>query len=525
MRAVITTAVLLLALATALPPGTAQAQSVNGTEAQTLKDEIRRLNERLNKLEDANGSRVAPAVGPAQVAPAPAPDPAPTLTQPAPSSVPPSVPAGVVTAQVPPATGDREIKLERDHPFEVIGLPKPDVSGFRIGGFFVGSVNFNNRLQINPEFAGSAPASSRPGEVDFRFDQFTIGVYKNFAPWLSAGASIEIERHGHIHSHGFDPAFGCPGTGLCVEQFGAEGIETEVSLHRFYITGIAPLGNGVALSFGRFDTPYGYERHDAPLNLTATTSEVQRYGQPQSMTGFTAAYQFTPWLDATAWIVNRWENETTEDTLEDNNRDKSFGGRIGFTPLQGNQLLNFGIGGWWGPEQDDDTANKRWIVAIDVAYTPIPRLFLTGEFVYGREAGVSFRRVGIPVPGDAADDRRVSWYGLYALAHYDVTPWMGVGFRYGIFNDTDGARTGVSQTLQSFTLAPVVHLSRLIPDLRPVGVTYARSRHPLDWVDIRLEYRLNLSNRNVFSDASPAVPIMSGDKTSQQVTLQFVVNF
>jgi len=106
-----------------------------------------------------------------------------------------------------------------------------------------------------------------------------------------------------------------------------------------------------------------------------------------------------------------------------------------------------------------------------------------------------------------------------------VFPWLGLGFRYGIFNDTDGARTGVSQTLQSFTLAPIVHLSRLIPDLRPVGVTYARSRHPLDWVDIRLEYRVNLSNRNVFSNSAPAVPITQADKTSQQVTLQFVVNF
>jgi hypothetical protein len=36
---------------------------------------------------------------------------------------------------------------------------------------------------------------------------------------------------------------------------------------------------------------------------------------------------------------------------------------------------------------------------------------------------------------------------------------------------------------------------------------------------------VNLSNRNVFSNASPAVPITQGDKTSQQVTLQFVVNF
>jgi hypothetical protein len=36
---------------------------------------------------------------------------------------------------------------------------------------------------------------------------------------------------------------------------------------------------------------------------------------------------------------------------------------------------------------------------------------------------------------------------------------------------------------------------------------------------------VNLSNRNVFSNAAAAVPITAADKTSQQVTLQFVVNF
>lgn len=425
----------------------------------------------------------------------------------------------------PPAPGEREIKLEREHPLETLGLSRPEVGGFRISGFFVGSANYNSHIQMVPEFAGGAPATSEPGQLDFRFDQFTIGVFKTFAPWLSAGASIAIERHSSRHSHGMDPAFGCPGTGPCVEQFGSETIETEVDLHRFNITGIAPLGNGLAISFGRFDTPYGYERHDAALNLTATTSEVNRFGRPQSMTGFTVAYQFAPWLDAMAWVANRWENETTEDPLEDNNRDKSFGGRIGFTPLQGNQLLNIGIGGWWGPERDNDTEHARWIIDVDLTWTPIPKLLLAAEFLYGGESGVSFRKVGSPIAANAVTDKDVNWLGFYALAHYDVARWMGLSFRYGIFDDQDGARTGVKQVLQSFTIAPIVHLSRLIPDLRPMGVTYARTRHPLDWVDLRLEYRLNLSNKPVFSDSRPGVPITESDKTSHQVTLQFVVNF
>ena len=475
------------------------------SELEQLKQELRRLQERLQKLEQ-------------QAPPAP-----PTI------ATPPSVPFATMQGVAHPGApipGEREIILEREHPLEVLGLPKPEIGGVRISGFFVGSANYNSRIQMVPEFAGSIPVSSEPRRTDFRFDQFSIGAYKTFAPWLSAGASLEVERHGHRHSHGFDPDFGCPSSsGECIERFGSEAIETEVSLHRFNITAVAPIGNGLALSFGRFDTPFGYERHDAALNFTATTSELQRFGRPQSMTGFTAAYQFTPWLDATAWVVNRWENETTEDPLEDNNRDKSFGGRIGFTPLSGAQLLNFGVGGWWGPEQDDVTRNNRWIIDADVTWSPIQRVVLAGELVYGGESGMSFRRRGVPFGAPAFDDRDVNWLALYALAHYDIASWLGLTFRYGFFNDFQGARTGVAQILQSFTVAPTLHLSRLVPDLRPMGVAYTRTRHPVDWVDVRLEYRLNHSNEPVFSSAKPGVPITSADHDAHQVTLQFVVNY
>ena len=70
-----------------------------------------------------------------------------------------------------------------------------------------------------------------------------------------------------------------------MERFGTEEAEIEVNLDRFHLTAVAPLGNGVALSFGRFDVPFGMERHDEPLLLTATTSEVFRFGRPERMTG------------------------------------------------------------------------------------------------------------------------------------------------------------------------------------------------------------------------------------------------
>jgi hypothetical protein len=100
-----------------------------------------------------------------------------------------------------------------------------------------------------------------------------------------------------------------------------------------------------------------------------------------------------------------------------------------------------------------------------------------------------------------------------------------MAFRYGYFDDMDGGRTGVKQHLQSWTFVPILHLSRLIPNLRPTGATYARTRQPIDWVNLKLEYRLNHSNQHVFSDAEPAEDILTADKTSHQVQVQLVVNF
>ncbi|MGH9894901.1 MAG: outer membrane beta-barrel protein, partial [bacterium] len=387
--------------------------------------------------------------------------------------------------------------------------------------------NYNSHIQMVPELAGGAPALADARRSNFRFDKFGLGVSKTFAPWLSASASIEVESHRDSHTHLISAADadrrGCP-VGLACERFGAEEAEIEVLLDKFAITAIAPLGNGLSLSLGRYDVPFGIERHDEPLLLTATTSEVFRYGRPNRMTGFQTTYTFAPWLDVSGWVVNRWEAETTHDDFNDNNRGKSFGGRIGLTPITRGTPLNVGIGGFYGPEQDEVSGNKRWVVDLDVTWTPIRELLLAGEFVYGQEDDMELRERGTPF---ASPERitDVSWMGFYLLGHYDLYDWLGLSLRYGLFRDSDGGRTGVKQTLQSWTLAPIVHLSRLIPELRPMGAAYARTRHPIDWLDLKLEYRLNHSNERVFSVAEPGTAILDADSTSHQFQTQIVVNY
>lgn len=483
---------------------------VSAAEVQALKDEIQKLTERLMRLEQS--ARPVPPAAPAAAG----------------GSSLPAAEAQAVQAPGPaPRPGEREIDMQREHIFETVGLSKPEVGGVKFGGFFVGSFSYNSHIRLMPEFAGGAQALADARRSNFRFDKFGFGVSKSFASWLSAGAAIEVESHRDAHSHLIPAAStdrrGCPAGDAC-ERFGAETPTTEVVLDKFNITGIVPIGNGLSVSLARFDLPFGIERHDEPLNLTATTSEVFQFGRPQKGTGLVLAYQFMPELDVTVWMVNRWENETTHDPFDDNNKAKTFGGRLGFTPFAREGLLTFGIGGSFGAERANTESADRWIIDADVTWSPTPRLLFAGEVVYGGEDRVFTREVGRPIAMAEADSDR-NWLGFYLLTHYDVNDWMGVSLRYGYFDDMDGARTGTEQVLQSFTLAPIVHLSRLIPNLKPTGVTYARTRHFIDWLDMKLEYRLNHSNRNVFSESKPGVAILDGDDTSHQFQLQFVVNF
>lgn len=403
----------------------------------------------------------------------------------------------------------------------------PDTSGIlggiRITGFIVGSFSYNSHLQMVPEFAGGVPALADPGKTNFRFDKFGIGFNRSFASWLSASAALEVESHIDRHSHGFDPEFGCPGNGPCVERFGAEPAETQVNLDKFAVNVTAPIGNGLTLSLGRFDVPFGIERHDEILLLTATTSEVFRYGRPNKMTGFQANYVFGPDFDVNFWVVNRGESETTHDDFNDNNGSKSVGGRLGWTPLHGDSLLNIGIGTFTGKESTNDGHHS--LLDIDMTYNPSDTTLFSTEFVVGKESQVSLRKRGLPYPDPAITNEDVSWTGFYLLAHQDFHDWFGVSGRYGWFDDDKGARTGVRQILQSFTFGPILHLSRLAPGLRPTGVSYSRTRHPIDWVDLKLEYRFNHSNRGVFSDAEPAIDILEAEKSSHQFQAQLVANF
>jgi hypothetical protein len=413
---------------------------------------------------------------------------------------------------------------------ELATPPPPAFDRLRISGFFVGSYGYSSALLIMPDDFGGVPAPTDPGRSGFRFDKLGLGFNRTFSSWLSVSAAVEAESHRDRHSHlvtatATPNRYGCPSGASC-ERFGAEESPVEVNLDRFAVTAVAPVGNGVALSLGRFDTPFGIERHDENLNLTATTSEIFRYARPQRMTGLQAAYTISPRLDVNAWVVNRWEAEDTgEGDFNDANGAKSVGGRVGVSPLASQALLNIGVGAWRGVEQPA-SRGARSLLTLDATWSPGPRTVVAAEAVRGTERIDFLRQVGLPIAEPAETNKRASWWGYSVLAHHDFTQAFGATVRHALLDDGDRARTGVSQRLRSLTVVGVVHLSALSRDLRPLMSAVPRTAHNYHWVDLKLEYRLSQSSRAVFGEALPNRSLHDqAARHGHQVQLQVAVNF
>jgi hypothetical protein len=417
-----------------------------------------------------------------------------------------------------------------------ISLDAPSPGAGRLGqleisGFAVGSASWNSHIQLVPEFAGGAAALADPRQVNFRFDKVGVALTKRFGPTLSASAAIEIESHKDKHSHRrTDPATQCVGVPTPCESFGAETPATEATLDKLALTWFP--WTSLGLSFGRFDVPFGIERHDEVLNMTATTSEIYHFAKPQNFTGLQAFYQAGPLIDLNLWVANRWESHTTHEPFDDNNKAKSIGGRIGFSPALRDQLLNFGIGAWYGAERDDpaNAANlglngpKRSVIDLDATWSPSPRSAYIAELIWGTEEEVSFRERGFPVAAPAQTNIKPRWFGGFVMAHEEMNRWLGLTARYGFLDDQDAWRTGIEQKLHSITLAGTIHLSALA-GRAPLAVTYPRTQVRVHEVDLKIEYRYNRSNEPVFSEADPPFADPDPKKSSHQVQLQVAINF
>lgn len=217
------------------------------------------------------------------------------------------------------------------------------------------------------------------------------------------------------------------------------GVAQDVDMQQAYVSYVAPLGRGVRFDLGKWVSHIGYELipgYDG-YNDNSTRSFLFGYVGPFTHTGLRVSYAFTDQVSGLLMIVNGWDNAL------DNNRAKSVGFQLGYTPTSAvSAYFNFIS----GAEMTDNNTDHRTVVDVVATWKPTEQLGLGLNLDVGREQGTF---------GPGLESR---WSGAASYLHYDWTDRFATAFRVEVFDDRDGARTGTVQRLKEFTVTPAFKL-------------------------------------------------------------------
>ncbi len=258
---------------------------------------------------------------------------------------------------------------------------------------------------------------------------------------LSAGETAKW-----IHSRGLSGApLNSPQTGEGTDSFDV----TEA-----YVSYNAAVGRGLRFDFGKFVTFHGAEVIEAIDNPNYSRSFLFNFSIPFTHTGLEMSYAFSDAVSASFHIVNGWDNST------DNNRAKSYGISLGFTPAE---VFSLTVNGMTGPEQDEQGANAptvgssssntRNLLDLVATIKPVKPLAIILNYDDGKEDNVPGTLLPSGISGDA------KWSGLAGIVKYDFNNTYSLAVRGEYFDDKDGFRTGTVQKLKEVTVTPEIRLS------------------------------------------------------------------
>ena len=221
-----------------------------------------------------------------------------------------------------------------------------------------------------------------------------------------------------------------------------------------YVSYLAPLGKGLRFDFGKFVTFFGAEVIEAIDNPNYSRSFLFNYAIPFTHTGLKAGYTFSDALNAALFIVNGWDNSS------DNNRGKSIGVSIGYSPAD---AFSLNINGMEGPEQNEQGAgaptvgssssNMRTLLDLVATIKPAKPLSIILNYDDGKEENVP----GALLPSGISSDAK--WDGLAGIVKYDFNDRYSLAVRGEYFDDKDGFRTGTVQKLKEVTVTPEIRLT------------------------------------------------------------------
>ncbi|HWG59879.1 MAG TPA: outer membrane beta-barrel protein [Candidatus Acidoferrales bacterium] len=201
-------------------------------------------------------------------------------------------------------------------------------------------------------------------------------------------------------------------------------------LGRANVSYLAPVGRGLTVQAGIFNSLIGYESLYAKDNFTYTRSWGADYS-PYLMMGVNATYPFTNKLTGTLFVINGYFH------LAHPNNSPSFGGQIAY---QATEQLALKETLFYGPQQSN-TALEYWRFFTD-SIAEWKEKPVTTAFEY--QAGTENLAAG--------GNPRVFWTAAQLPVHWAVKgPWS-VTVRPEILLDPDGRMTESRQFVKAVTI-------------------------------------------------------------------------
>ncbi len=231
-------------------------------------------------------------------------------------------------------------------------------------------------------------------------------------------------------------------------------------LQQGYVSVLAPVGKGLQIDAGKFNTPIGAEPTETAYNWNYSRSLLFAWAGPYYHVGVRAALPVTDTVTVTGFLLNGWNN------AQDNNRAKTMATQVSWKALPSLTISQAWMG---GPEGPNGAAGWRNLYDTVATWTVNPRLSLMGNVDIGR---------------DTLGGQTSAWHGAAVYARYAVGPSWAITPRFEVFEDRDGFATGTAQTLREITLT---------------------SEHVLvRGLSIRLEYRRDWSTADFFEHGDDA---------------------
>ena len=233
---------------------------------------------------------------------------------------------------------------------------------------------------------------------------------------------------------------------------------------------------------GRMNTLIGYEVIESPLNPNFSRSFMFGIGEPFTVTGFRASFDFSDSASLAVSAINSFYGYQRDD-----NNSKSIEALLSLAPTDN---VGVSIFGFWGPEDSsrgEPTADRMQVGGIlDVQASD--RLELVLEGYYGNHAGLT---------DDAGGSYNARWNGVAGYAIYEFNDQWGLHARAEVFEDAAGYLSCFGDlAIGNAHVCP----AGAATDQTLWETTWTLQYKPVPNLITRMEFRYDESDRATFQD-------------------------